>query len=44
MKIVDANVLINAVNTESSLRDRAVSWLDSSLVGNTRIGFELLSS
>ncbi|PZS17215.1 MAG: hypothetical protein DLM57_08920 [Pseudonocardiales bacterium] len=39
MKLVDANVLIYAVNSDSAPHDRARSWLDSSLNGGETVAF-----
>jgi hypothetical protein len=39
MKIVDANVLLYAVNADSAHHDSARRWLTSSLSGNEAIGF-----
>lgn len=39
MEIVDANVLIHAVNSDSPHHDAARSWLDSSLTTTGAVGF-----
>ena len=43
MKIVDANVLLYAVNADSAHHDSAQRWLRSSLSGNEAIGFPWVS-
>jgi uncharacterized protein len=43
MKIVDANVLLYAVNADSRQHDRANRWLQTSLTGNEAIGFPWVS-
>jgi len=43
MKIVDANVLLYAVNADSAHHDRARRWLLKSLTGNEAIGFPWVS-
>lgn len=39
MKIVDANVLLSAVNQDAAHHDEARSWLDQALSGNDTVGF-----
>ncbi len=39
MKIVDANVLIYAVNRDSDCHDASRRWLDGALSGGDRVGF-----
>ncbi len=39
MQLVDANVLIYAVNESSELHERARSWLDAALNGDEQVGF-----
>lgn len=39
MTVVDANVLLYAVNTSSDRHDEARTWLDGSLSGGTTVGF-----
>lgn len=39
MVVIDANVLLYAVNSESAHHDDARSWLDSSLAGAEAVGF-----
>ncbi|HEY7280407.1 MAG TPA: type II toxin-antitoxin system VapC family toxin [Actinomycetota bacterium] len=39
MNLVDANVLLYAVNEDSPLHDRARTWLDESLGGSETVGF-----
>ena len=39
MRLVDANVLIYAVNEESTEHERSRRWLDASLSGGDAIGF-----
>lgn len=39
MKIVDANVLLYAVNTDSDQHDASRQWLDASLAGADTVGF-----
>ena len=43
MKVVDANVLLYAVNADSAHHDRARRWLLKSLTGNEAIGFPWVS-
>jgi len=43
MKIVDANVLIYAVNSDAPMHDVARSWLDRSLGGAATVGFSWLA-
>lgn len=43
MKIVDANVLLYAVNADSAHHDSAQRWLLKSLSGNEAIGFAWVS-
>ena len=40
MRIVDANVLIYAVNSSSEFHDRARTWLDEALGGVVAVGFD----
>ncbi|MDN5767127.1 MAG: type II toxin-antitoxin system VapC family toxin [Humibacillus sp.] len=40
MHIVDANVLLYAVNNESELHLPAVGWLDAALAGGATVGFD----
>ena len=39
MKIVDANILLYAVNEDSPRHDRSRRWLEEALSGNEPIGF-----
>lgn len=39
MLLVDANVLLYAVNERSAYHEEARSWLDDALAGSTTIGF-----
>ena len=39
MRLVDANVLIYAVNESSDLHQRARDWLDDALNGDEQLGF-----
>lgn len=39
MILVDANVLLYAVNEQSEHHDRSVAWLDASLSGKETVGF-----
>ena len=39
MKLVDANVLLYAVNTDAPHHDRSVRWLDAALSGGDTVGF-----
>ncbi|OBA78357.1 ribonuclease [Mycobacterium sp. 1164966.3] len=39
MKIVDANVLLYAVNTSSEHHSSSLRWLDDALSGGDRVGF-----
>jgi toxin-antitoxin system PIN domain toxin len=39
MQIVDANVLLYAVNEDSPLHQRATTWLDGALAGSEAVGF-----
>jgi hypothetical protein len=39
MNLVDANVLLYAVNEDDDRHDEARSWLDTSLSGGARVGF-----
>ncbi|MPZ65007.1 MAG: PIN domain-containing protein [Pseudonocardiaceae bacterium] len=43
MKIVDANVLLYAVNESAQRHDEAVTWLDGALNGRTTVGFSWVS-
>lgn len=42
MKIVDANVLLNAVNSAAPDHEAARSWLDRSLSGGSQVGLAWL--
>jgi toxin-antitoxin system PIN domain toxin len=39
MRLVDANVLLYAVNTDSEHHDASRAWLDGALSGADRVGF-----
>jgi uncharacterized protein len=39
MKVVDANVLLYAVNSDSPRHDEARGWLDGALAGGETVGF-----
>ncbi len=39
MQVVDANVLLYAVNEDSPLHERARTWLDAALAGSETVGF-----
>jgi toxin-antitoxin system PIN domain toxin len=39
MRVVDANVLLYAVNTASERHRRARAWLDAALAGDETVGF-----
>lgn len=39
MKVVDANVLICAVNSDSPNHTKALDWLDDSLAGSEAVAF-----
>ena len=43
MKVVDANVLLYAVNESAEHHDEAVSWLDATLNGRSTVGFSWIS-
>ncbi len=43
MKIVDANVLLYAINPNEAQHDVSRSWLDSALTGEEPIGFSWIS-
>lgn len=43
MKLVDANVLLQAVNSDASDHRQAKSWLDSALSGGAEVGFAWLA-
>lgn len=43
MKLVDANVLINAVNAEARHHRAAKRWLDDALSGSSPVGFAWLA-
>lgn len=43
MKLVDANVLIYAVNADSDQHEEAKRWLDASLTGAAPVGFTWLA-
>lgn len=39
MRLVDANVLLYAVNSDAPHHERSVRWLDSALSGSETVGF-----
>jgi toxin-antitoxin system PIN domain toxin len=43
VNIVDANVLLYAVNEDAPNHDRARRWLDASLSGNATVGFSWIA-
>lgn len=43
MKVVDANVLLYAVNTDSAHHDPSRRWIDASLSGADTVGFTWLA-
>lgn len=43
MKIVDANVLLYAVNESAEHHEEAVGWLDAALSGQSTVGFSWIS-
>ncbi|MFI5047685.1 MAG: type II toxin-antitoxin system VapC family toxin [Acidimicrobiia bacterium] len=43
MKVVDANVLLYAVNTDARHHERSRSWLDGALSGSDTVGFAWLA-
>lgn len=43
MKVVDANVLLYAINADSEHHDPSRRWLDSSLSGADTVGFSWLA-
>ncbi|MGH4013535.1 MAG: type II toxin-antitoxin system VapC family toxin [Pseudonocardiaceae bacterium] len=43
MKVVDANVLLYAVNESAEHHDEAVTWLDTALNGRSTVGFSWIS-
>lgn len=43
MKLVDANVLLQAVNSDASDHTRARTWLDTALSGGAEVGFAWLA-
>lgn len=43
MNIVDANVLLYAVNASTDRHDEARSWLDGQLTGRSSVGFSWLA-
>ncbi|HEY6422350.1 MAG TPA: TA system VapC family ribonuclease toxin [Pseudonocardiaceae bacterium] len=43
MKVVDANVLLYAVNESAEHHDKAVGWLDTALNGQSAVGFSWIS-
>lgn len=43
MKVVDANVLLYAVNQSAEHHDEAVGWLDTALSGRSTVGFSWVS-
>lgn len=40
MQVVDANVLLYAVNADSDHHDQARAWLDHALAGGATVGFD----
>lgn len=42
MKLVDANILLYAVNTDAPHHDASSKWLDTSLIGDETIGLPWL--
>ena len=43
MKVVDANVLLYAVNESAEHHDEALGWLDAALNGRSTVGFSWVS-
>lgn len=43
MNVVDANVLLYAVNTSADRHEEARSWLDAELTGRSTVGFTWLA-
>ena len=43
MKVVDANVLLYAVNTDARHHERSRTWLDGALSGGDTVGFSWLA-
>lgn len=43
MNVVDANVLLYAVNTSADRHEDARSWLDGELTGGSTVGFTWLA-
>lgn len=43
MRVVDANVLLYAVNEDAEQHERSRGWLDSALAGHEAVGFPWLS-
>lgn len=43
MKVVDANVLLYAVNESAEHHEEAVGWLDTALSGQSTVGFSWIS-
>lgn len=43
MKLVDANVLLQAVNTDAADHRQAKAWLDGALSGGSEVGFAWLA-
>lgn len=43
MKVVDANVLLYAVNESAKYHEEAVTWLDAALNGRATVGFSWIS-
>ena len=39
MQIVDANVLLYAIDNDSPKHEESVAWLDNALLGNESVGF-----
>jgi uncharacterized protein len=39
LKVVDANILIYAVNTDAEHHERSVRWIDEALSGGATVGF-----
>lgn len=44
MKLVDANVLLYAINSDSTHHAASRSWLDAALSGSDRVGFSWVAS
>ncbi|KDA05686.1 ribonuclease [Microbacterium sp. CH12i] len=43
MRVVDANVLLYAVNADARHHDRALEWLDRALAGEDTVGFSWIA-